>query len=542
MLDEGVDLDEGARVQQQIDPFPCRELAGFVLTSGAFLSAALARASKAILELVEGWIVRSHGSRSGAPPRGTSDRGAFEYHTIRKLRGSRAALAGERRTIRRWLARPPSSTSIGGGVARGLSLISDRPEDLVDAFFERREEIEWAPPGVEPRLRVLREEGLAVRLVRDDRQWLAVRDDIGPTAYADAVRRVARGLTQGVLREPRIRALDWDPQSVTGGLRRFAERVEAALHERRLAFAHRLRVRRHRRWVRVVDRDWAGDGEEELFYSCRVETAWGPWGTLVPELDEAAVRTVADALAGAFLARRAAPPVSGTTPLLLGPSAAAVFLHEAVAHALEVDTLALGGDPASAVGLTLGAPALDLLDDPQSGPEGLRRTSDDEGAPVLRRWLLRRGVVEQPLADRRWCRGSEHFSPGSARRDTRRLGPAPRSLHLELLPGEHTTSELATEAGSGLFAGEAASGRLDPRSGEFELEIAHGRRFRDGQLDERVGPFRMRGRVGEVLHRVAGVGRQASFGGAGWCAKGGRRMPVWSTTPALLVDGVEVEA
>src|SRR6185369_8296645 len=133
--------------------------------------------------------------------------------------------------------------------------------------------------------------------------------------------------------------------------------------------------------------------------------------------------------------------------LLLGASAAAVLLHEAVAHALEVDTLALTGDPAAAVGHRVGSDVLDLLDDPTGGPPGLRRRTDDEGMPVLRRWLLRRGVVEQPLADRRWARRSPTLHAGAGRRQSRHQAPVPRSLHLELLPGGEPLASLAATVG-----------------------------------------------------------------------------------------------
>ena len=233
--------------------------------------------------------------------------------------------------------------------------------------------------GETPSVRIWREEGIAIRLVRDRRQWLAVQDDVSPEAYADAVRRVARGLTQGVLRKPRIAVRAWCPVEIEDDQRSFAARVEAALRARHMVFPMRHRVRRHRRWVRVVDRRLAADGEHESFFSCRVETRWGRWGALLPDLGAAAVSFVTDALAASFRARKSAPPRPSRTHLLLGPSAAAVFLHEAVAHALEVDTLALGGRPEAAVGLRLGSDALDLLDDPASGPEGLRRRTDDEG-------------------------------------------------------------------------------------------------------------------------------------------------------------------
>ena len=425
-------------------------------------------------------------------------------------------------------------------VARALSLISSDSDDVVDAFFERREEIELSPPG-EERPRIWREQGLSVRLVRDRESWLAVRDEISSEAFVSALRRVARRLSSGVLRAPRVELSDWPEAVVESDFQSFSARVVSRLRAKHLVFPIRMWLRRHRRWLRVVDREVAAEPETELFYSCRVECDWGRWGTLLPQLDAEAARHVADSLGAAFRARKAEPPSTGFRPILLGSSAAAIFLHEAVAHALEVDTLALGGDPDAAVGVSMGSDRLDLLDDPTSGPAGLRRRTDDEGAPVLRRWLLRRGVVEQPLADRRWAGRSMKLSSGAARRQSRHLGPVPRSLHLELLPGEQSMAELAELARpDALFVPEASRGHLEPRTGEFSLTVPYGRRLSGGELGDRVGSFVIRGKVRSLLGQVIGVGNKSRVGGAGWCAKGGQRMPVWSTTPAVLLEGAEV--
>ena len=120
------------------------------------------------------------------------------------------------------------------------------------------------------------------------------------------------------------------------------------------------------------------------------------------------------------------------------------------------------------------------------------------------------------------------------------LPPGPRSSHLELLPGDTDEADLLAGADEGLFLGEASRGALDPLSGEFTLHLPFARRIRRGALGETVGPCQLRGRVADLLTRVAAIGRPAYVAGAGWCAKGGQKLPVWATAPALRLEGVEI--
>ena len=430
-------------------------------------------------------------------------------------------------------------------LARALAQLAEGPDDLVDAFLERVEVVELPATGEPAGVRLRREEGLAVRLCRGEKTWLASRDRLDPEAFVDAVRQVARVHPRAASPPPPALVAPWGGLPPTAELQAFPRQLDRALRERRVAFPYRLTLRRHRRDLQVATPHLLPAAESESYYSFRVDLGWGSLGGLLVVLGDEAAETVAGRLAEAFRAREAAPPESAATTVVLAPDAAATLLHEAVAHALEADTLAEIGaagldDGLAARGVRLSEAKLDVLDDPGGAPHPVRRQSDDEGTPVLPRWLLRGGVVDQPLADQRWARRLGGLQPGAGRRDSRHRLPAPRSTYLRLLPGEGSVDDLVAQAGSGLYLAEPSRGRLDAHSGAFTLAFAHGRRIRDGVLHEPVGPCRIAGRFADLLGKVKAVGGKAVPAGAGWCAKGGQRLPVWAASPELLLAGVEV--
>lgn len=427
-------------------------------------------------------------------------------------------------------------------LARALALLESGAGGFVEGYFERVEEVEISPDADGPGVRVLREEGFALRQHRDEKTWIASRDGVDEVQLGAAFRQVARAAppTAPVFRD--VGFAPWEDVVACEEMLDFPSRLQRALRERRVGFPMRLRLRRHRRTVVVVGPHLHPEPDEECYYSLEVDLPGTPgaFGCLLADL-EAAADGVAPLLVERFRAREAPPPAAEEGIVVLAPAAAAVLLHEAVAHALEVDTLALSGDPSAAIGLELAPPHVDLLDDPAGGPVGTRRKHDDEGVPVVRRWLLRQGQVEQPLADRVWAERHSGLVPGAGRRQSRHHPPSPRSHNLELLPGAASSEELLAGEDGGLLIGELHSGQLDPLRGRFFAEAPCARRLGSGELGERVGGCRLEGRVSDLLQRIVAVGEKVEAGGAGWCAKGGQRLPVWGSAATLRIEGLRVE-
>lgn len=428
-------------------------------------------------------------------------------------------------------------------VARALAAIAAEPGDLAEVYFERRIDAEWPPAEAHCGLRLRSEEGLAVRLVRGDRAWVASRDGITGAELVGALRQVARAQPAAMI-EPNL-AVGPLPTVPVATLRGFAAELERAIRRHHVAFPFHLTARWHRRDLQVVGPRWVPASEREIFYSLDVELPWGRYGALATALQAGEAERVARALVARFRAREAPPPPDGRYPLLLAPAATAVLLHEAVGHALEADLLEEGAPGAFAAGRVAGqvdhrARALDVLDDPRRAPRGVDRTTDDEGQPVVRRWLIRDGCVDQPIADALYAARSELLQPGSGFRGSRHQSPLPRTHHLELLPGEVDLPQLLRAADGGLLVSELDQGTLDPASGEVVLHAPCGRYIRDGEPAESCGPFRLRSRVPELLAAVSAVGADPQPAGAGWCAKGGQRRAVWATAPSLVLAAIEI--
>ena len=427
-------------------------------------------------------------------------------------------------------------------LGRSLAQIADHEGDHADLYLERLEDVEVPENEESPGVMVRREQGFAVRLLRQGRTWLAARDRLDSDNLRHALRQVARAVPSAAYLPEIPLSEPWNEEYAVDEVLAFPSRVREQIRQSHVAFPTLLNCGRHRRLVQVVGTRFVSEAEHEKFYSFVAELPWTRHGVLLPRLGEHEAEGVVRILIDSFRAREAPPPKSAAPVTVLGPAATAVLLHEAVAHALEADTLALGGRAESACGYRLASDLVSVLDDPRGAPEGVSRLSDDEGIPTIRRWLLQRGEIREPLADILHAGQSVMLSPGAARRGNRHLAPVPRSLHLELLSGETDSADLLAQGDGGLFLPLASRGTLDPLSGEVEIQFPYGRRISKGVAADFVGPCRLRGTVAALLQAVTAVGSEQEFAGAGWCAKGGHRLAVWATCPSLRLEGLEVAA
>lgn len=424
-----------------------------------------------------------------------------------------------------------------GATCRALAAILQQPGDDAELYLERLgvDEVRLAGGGLESESRS--EEGFAVRFLRGAGSWFACGDAFWPGVIDEAIRMAARVHP----RTPRPLPAFVPPPAPPRDLDPLIAAVETLGAE--LGIRGRVQLRRHERSSRVLGAQLAGPEQRERFLSLAIEVDGARFSQLFApeEAGELVARSLGQIDQRRRLGDATALADPGPVRVVLAPEAAAVVLHEAVGHALETDILAIGGRPDSAVGIRLGTEILNVLDDPGAAPSSVRRSVDDEGVAVVRRWLLRQGVVESPLADRRGAFGSERLIAGAARRATRFDRPGPRSTFLEVPAGGSSFEDLLGLVGEGVLVSHVDRGSLDPTNGRFVLDLPGCRRIRSGTPAEMLGPCRLVGQVAGLLAATAGIGREPQLAGAGWCAKDGQLLGVWARTPAIaFVGGLEV--
>jgi predicted Zn-dependent protease len=418
-----------------------------------------------------------------------------------------------------------------------------------EAFRERRRATSWSAGEAGLLLpSTVEERGTAVRVRRGGESLLVARPGDGPEALREAVREASRraGGSPFFKRRPTSR---WQAPPPSVSEEEAWTAVLAAALARAIPDPRGLslslvvsRVAVTRAVITSRDLVLCGTstrleatgliGREKARRTFSFQAS-GPWPAAVSAL-ETALRE----------ATRPAPslrPESGETDVILSPSAAAVFFHEAVGHPLEAERAerasVLARVPRAAV-----APAgLHVVDEPARADLPGRYVHDDEGMSGLRVPLVEDGRVVGLLTDRRTA-GAD--SNGHGRCSDYRRPPRPRLSNLVVSLGQTSFEELLGLCGNGLHVREVSGGSADPESGRFVLMVESADTIRRGRLGAAVSRFALSGDILAALNGLeADRGDSAPPAtGLGICLKGGEGLAVGGAAPAVVVRGLAVRA
>jgi hypothetical protein len=238
----------------------------------------------------------------------------------------------------------------------------------------------------------------------------------------------------------------------------------------------------------------------------------------------------------------ALPPPAMEAPAIFSPVAAGVLLHEICGHLLEADLVLAGGSPFGAlIGSQVAPESVTLLDDPSLPYGRVHQLLDDEAEPAHTNVLIEDGRLAGLLSDHRSARATGGRSTGNGRRESYRDHPIPRMTNLILAAGSENAEDLPKSVDRGLLVQRLGRGQVDPRRGQFRLEVEIGRMIEGGRLGRPVTGAFLVGSCMELLAGIDGVGGDLTMDpGAGLCIKDDQIVPVGSASPSVRVSRVHI--
>ncbi|MEM2922681.1 MAG: TldD/PmbA family protein [Candidatus Bathyarchaeia archaeon] len=250
-----------------------------------------------------------------------------------------------------------------------------------------------------------------------------------------------------------------------------------------------------------------------------------------------------------MIALEAEKPPKGKMDVVLGPEVVGIVSHESCGHPSEADRI-LGREAAQAgetylktdsLGLRVGSPHVNVVDDPTvKGSFGFYRY-DEEGVEARKRTLIKEGVINEFLHNRETASIFGVHSNGASRAAAYNREPIVRMANTFLEPGDHTKEELIEGVREGIYVKNFMEWNIDDRRFNQRYVGLEAYRIEKGELKERVrNPVLEITTVG-LWSAVDAVGEDLEFQAA-YCGKGDplQGIPVWTGGPHVRLRDVRL--
>jgi len=238
----------------------------------------------------------------------------------------------------------------------------------------------------------------------------------------------------------------------------------------------------------------------------------------------------------ALLSAKRAP--SGVFPCILHPDIVGLFVHEALGHNAEADSVMAGVSILEGkIGQKIASELITIVDDPTV--EGLWGSYkyDSEGVPGKRKVLVENGVLKEYMHSLETACKFKSEPNGSARAQDFNCRPIVRMSNTSILGGNHSYEELIKSIEHGILLSKGLGGYVDPTKGQFTFRAGEGWFIRKGEIAEQIRDVSMSGILLETLKDIDGVSTEyvPDTLKGGMCGKGGQMMYVGAGGPYVRV-------
>ncbi len=259
------------------------------------------------------------------------------------------------------------------------------------------------------------------------------------------------------------------------------------------------------------------------------------------------LKNEAHSLSKILLEAKEAP--KGEMDLVLGPEVVGIICHESSGHPGEADRI-LGREAAQAgetylkpdsLGLRVGSPNVNVVDDPTvKGSFGFYKY-DEEGVRARKRTLIKEGIITEFLQNRETGSIFDVESNGSSRAVAYNREPIVRMANTFLEPGDYTGDELFQGIREGLYIKNFMEWNIDDRRFNQRYVGLEAYQIKDGKLKERIrNPILEMTTIG-LWSAIDAVGEDLEFKAA-YCGKGdpSQAIPVWMGGPHVRLRKVSL--
>lgn len=232
----------------------------------------------------------------------------------------------------------------------------------------------------------------------------------------------------------------------------------------------------------------------------------------------------------------------GRHTVVLDPTLAGVFGHEAFGHLSEADFLYENAKMRDlmTLGRPMGVKALNIYDD--GSMPGLigSQMLDDEGTPMGRTWLIKEGVLAGHLHSRETAARMGEKPTGNARAINRHFSPIVRMTNTCIAPGDQSFERLLAGVDDGIYACSFYGGQTALEMFTFSAKYAY--RIEHGKIGELLRDVTLTGNVFETLKAIDGFGSDFRvLQMSGGCGKNGQSpLPVTCNAPHLRIRDVVI--
>ena len=236
----------------------------------------------------------------------------------------------------------------------------------------------------------------------------------------------------------------------------------------------------------------------------------------------------------------AVPCPAGKMTVAIENGFGGVIFHEACGHSLEATSVGIGmSQMAGKLGQQIANPKVTAIDDGTIPNAWGSCNIDDEGNPMIKRVLIKDGVLNSYMIDRLGSRRMNMPHTASGRRQDYAYEPTSRMTNTFIANGPDKNEDIIASIDNGIYAAAMGGGSVNPFTGAFNFAVREGYLIKNGKICEAVRGASLIGTGSDILQKIDMVGQNLETA-QGMCGSSSGSVPTDVGQPLIRVSDITV--